>query len=87
MDAAAVRAVTDEVLDGADRVSEICWPTMDFDDLPGSAIERSAACSVAEERLADVVAQMRSWAAAARAAAAAVPGAEVRHADRLGAPR
>ena len=87
MDAAAVRAVADEVLGGADRLGEIRWPSLALDELAGSSVERAAACSAAEDRLADVVAQMRSWAAATRAAATAIPGAEARHADRLGAPR
>lgn len=87
MDAAAVRAFAERVLDGADRVDEIPWATSASDDLPGSAIAACAASGLIESRIADVVAHMRTWAASAKATATAVQRADLRHAGHLGSPR
>lgn len=87
MDAATVRAIADSVLDGADLLDQIDWPTIDSNDMVGSSALQSAASSLTEERLADVVAHMRTWAVAAQASAAAIHRAEARQAGRLGAPR
>ena len=87
MDAATVRALADCVLDGADRLGEIRWPTLSSDAMTGSSTQRAAASSRTEERLANVVAHMRTWAVAARASAAAIHRAEMLQASRLGAPR
>ena len=43
LDAAGVRALAQRVLDGADALDEIRWPTVDSVDLPGSAAGRAAA--------------------------------------------
>jgi hypothetical protein len=87
MDAAAVRAIADRVRDGADRLDETRWPTLASDALVGSAVSSATAVHVAEDRLADVVAHLRAWAATVCAAATAVEEAEARHADRLGGSR
>ncbi|MGH3645499.1 MAG: DUF7162 family protein [Mycobacterium sp.] len=87
MDAAAVRALAESVLDGADRLDEIHWPALSSADMPGSSLLPAATCPSAEDRLADVAARMRTWAAAAMAAAAAVQLADEQQAGRLGAPR
>lgn len=87
MDAAAVRANADQVLERADRLDEIHWPTLASGALVGSAVSSATALSSAEDRLADVVAHLRSWTTAARAAATAVEQAEAHHADGLGESR
>jgi hypothetical protein len=87
MDAAAVRAKAGRVLECADRLDEIRWPTLASDALVGSAVSSATALSSAEDGLADVVTHLRSWATAARAAATAVEQAESRHADGLGESR
>jgi hypothetical protein len=60
---------------------------MASDALVGSAVSSTTALHVAEDRLADVVAHLRTWAATVRAAATAIEQTEVRHADRLGGSR
>jgi hypothetical protein len=75
------------MLDRADRLDEFRWPTLASDALVGSAVNSATALHVAEDRLAGVVAHLRTWAATVRAAATAVEQAEVRHADRLGGSR
>ena len=87
MDAAAVRLNADQVRDGADRLDEIRWPTLASDALVGSAVSSAAALPVAQDRLADLIAHLRSWNTAVRAAATAVEQAEAHHADGLGASR
>jgi hypothetical protein len=87
MDATTVKALAERVLDGADRLDEIRWPTVASDALAGSTVGSAIADPAAEERLADVVAHLRTWATAVRAAVAALERAEVRHANRLGEPR
>ncbi|MDT5155117.1 MAG: hypothetical protein QOI01_6850 [Mycobacterium sp.] len=87
MDAAAVRALAESVLDGANHLDAIHWPALSSEGMSGSSVLPAAACPSAEDRLADVVAHMRTWAAAARAAAGAVQLAEEQQAGRLGAPR
>ena len=87
LDAAAVRAAADGVLDSAARLDEIHWPTIDPAALPGSTVGPAAADTLAARHLAEVIVHMRSWAAGARAAAGAVGTAEARAADRFGAPR
>ncbi len=87
MDAAAVRALADRVLDGADRLDEIRWPTMASDALAGSAVGAATASAAAEDRLADVVARLRTWASAVQASVAAIERAELRHEGRLAGSR
>jgi hypothetical protein len=87
MDATAVRALAERVLDSADRLDEIRWPTVASDALAGSTAGSAIADPAAEERLADVVTHLRTWATAVRADAAAMERAEMGHANRLGEPR
>jgi hypothetical protein len=87
MDVAGVRALAQRVLDGADRLDEIHWPTLSSDDMTGSAVGRATTAALLEDRLADVVAHMRTWAAEAQASATALDQAELRHAGSLGEPR
>ncbi len=84
MDAAAVRALADRVLDGGNRLDEIHWPTLASDALAGSTVSAATASPAAEDRLADVVAHLRTWASAVRASAAAIEQAELHHEGRLG---
>jgi hypothetical protein len=87
IDGPAVRTLAERVLDGADRLDEIRWGTMPSDALIGSAVGPAVAEPVFEQRLAECVAHLRTWATAAQAAATAMERAELRHADRLGEPR
>ena len=87
LDATGVRAVAQRILDGADVLDGIRWPTAASEELADSAIERATAAPDLENRVADVVAGMRAWAAAALSAAAGVQEADERHAGRLGQPR
>ena len=87
MDVTAARALAERVLDGADRLEEIRWPTMPSDALAGSTVGSAIADPATKDRLADVIAHLRTWATAVQAAATALEGAEVRHAHRLGEPR
>ncbi|WP_140691982.1 DUF7162 family protein [Mycolicibacterium hodleri] len=84
LDAAAVRALADSILDDAARLHEIHWPTMGSDALAGSSVSAATKCSVAEDRLADVVAHLRTWASAVGVSVAAIEQAEMDHDDRLG---
>lgn len=87
MDAAAVRAGVAGVLEGADRLDEIRWPTMPSDAMPGSEVERAAASPAVEDRLAAVVAHMRTWSVASLASVGEVERADAHQVGRLGAPR
>jgi hypothetical protein len=87
LDATGVSARAQRVLDGADALEEMRWPAMSSADLSGSAVERACTGSCLEDRLADVVTRMRTWAAAARAAAVAVERADLYQGARLGTPR
>lgn len=84
---AAVRAVAKEVLEHADRLDGMQWPTLRSDEMTGSAASRAASSRVTEERVADVVAHMRTWAAAAQTSATAIDDAQWRHARNLGEGR
>ncbi len=87
MDAAAVRGLADSVLDGADRLDEIYWPTVASEALAGSSVSAATTSPAAEDRLVDVVAHLRSWASAVRASALAIEQAELHHQDRLDGSR
>lgn len=87
MDAAVARTLAERVIEGADRLCEIRWPSLDPADLPGSATVVACAPELAEGHLADVVAGMRTWAAAVCASVAAIERAEFGHAGLLGEPR
>jgi hypothetical protein len=87
LDADAVRAVARRVLDGADALGETPWPTTASVAPAGSAVERAVATAGLEHRIADLVADLRAWAASAQSATAAVEDADARDAARLGAIR
>lgn len=85
VDLAALRAVADRVTEAADAIAEILWPTLPT-ELPGSAVGAVAAPDLIAARLADVLANMRGWAVAARMSADAFEQADGRGADRFGRP-
>jgi hypothetical protein len=87
MDAAAVRSIADRLLESAARLDEIRCPTMASDGLPGATVAATATPDVVADVIADLVAQMRTWATSAKASAAAVERAGLRHAGRLDATR
>ena len=87
LDAAAVLAAADGVLDRAAHLDEMHWPAIDPDALSGSGVAPATANTLATRHLAEVIVHMRAWAAGARAAASALGTAEAHAADRFGAPR
>ena len=87
LNAAEVRALAQRVLDGADALDDVRWPVDTAEDLAGSAVATTVATAGLEDRVADVAAAMRAWAAATSSAAAGLQHADERHAGRLQAPR
>lgn len=79
-----LRTVADRVMSAADAIGEIRWPTMDSDELPGSAVAGIAAPDLITARLDDVVANLRDWALTAHLSADALERADRRNADRYG---
>ena len=84
VDLNALRAVADHVTEAADAIAEMRWPTLDPDDLPGSAVGNIAAPVLVAARLTDVVAKMRGWALAAHMSADAFERADRRNGERFG---
>ena len=84
VDLTQLRAVADRVLNAADQISEMHWPTLDADELRGSAVGGVAAPVLIAARLNDVLATMRGWAMAARMSADAFERADRRNGERLG---
>lgn len=87
MDVAAVRSLAGKVLESADRIAGINWATMESNSMAGSSVARAAPSPLIEQRVADVVAHLRTWAAAAQASATAIDAAQSRHARHLGEGR
>ncbi len=83
VDLTQLRAVADRVMDATTDISEISWPTLDPDELRGSAVGGIAAQVLIAARLNDVIANMRGWATAARMSATAFERAEIRNGDRF----
>ena len=83
VDLNALRAVADHVTEAADAIAEMHWPTGVADELQGSAVGNVPAPDLIAAKLADVIANMRGWAVAARMAADAFEGADRRSADRF----
>jgi len=83
VDLNALRAVADHVTEAADAIAEMHWPTRVADELQGSAVGNVPAPDLIAAKLADVIANMRGWAVAARMAADAFEGADRRSADRF----
>ena len=71
-------------MQAADAIAEMRWPTLDPDDLQGSAVGRIAAPDLVAARLTDVVANMRGWAVAAHMSADALERADRRNGERFG---
>jgi hypothetical protein len=83
VDLTQLRAVADRVMNAAEQISQMRWPTLDPDELHGSAVERIAAPVLVAARLTDVVANMRGWAVAAHMSADAFERADRRNGDRF----
>jgi hypothetical protein len=84
VDLGHLRTVADHVMQAADRIAEMRWPTMNSDALQGSAVGNIAAPVLVAARLTDVVANMRGWAVAAHMSADAFERTDRRNAERLG---
>jgi hypothetical protein len=84
VDLTRLRAVADRVMETAETIAQMRWPTLDPDDLRGSAVGNAAAPALVAARLADVVANMRGWALAAHMSADAFERADRRAGEHLG---
>ena len=84
VDLTKLRAVADRVMDSAEQIAEMHWPTLDSDELRGSAVGGIAAPVLIAARLNDVLATMRGWAVAARMSATAFEAADRRNSERFG---
>ncbi|AGB24013.1 hypothetical protein Mycsm_03737 [Mycobacterium sp. JS623] len=84
VDLGQLRTVADHVMQAADNLAEMRWPTLDPDDMQGSAVGNVAAPVMVAARLTDVVANMRGWALAAHMSADAFERADRRNQERLG---
>jgi hypothetical protein len=84
VDLTRLRAVADRVMEAAETIAQMRWPTLDPDDLRGSAVGNAAAPALVAARLADVVANMRGWALAAHMSADAFERADRRAGEHLG---
>jgi hypothetical protein len=84
VDLGQLRTVADHVMQAADTLAEMRWPTLDSDDIPGSTVGNVAAPVLVAARLTDVVANMRGWALAAHMSADAFERADRRNGERLG---
>ncbi|MFV9636600.1 DUF7162 family protein [Mycobacterium neumannii] len=84
IDLTQLRAVADRVMTAADRIAEMRWPELNPGELPGAAVADVATSAPVAPGLAEVVANMRGWALAARISADAFERAEQRTADRVG---
>ncbi len=83
IDLTQLRAVANRVMESADTIAEMRWPTLNPDDLQGSAVGNIGAPVLVAARLADVVANMRGWAVAAHMSADAFERADRRNGERL----
>jgi hypothetical protein len=86
VDLTQLRGVADRVLVAVDQIAEMHWPTLDSDELRGSAVSGIAAPVLIAARLNDVLANMRGWAMAAHLSADAFERAESRNAGRVTGP-
>jgi hypothetical protein len=84
VDLTQLRAVANRVMDAAEQIAQMRWPTLDPDDLPGSAVGTVAATVLVAARLTEVVANMRGWAVAAHMSADAFEKADHRNGENLG---
>jgi hypothetical protein len=86
VDLTGLRAVADHVMAAAEAIAEMRWPTLDADELRGTAVGGIAAPDLVAARLTDVVGNMRGWALAAHMSADAFERAEGRNAGRMNRP-
>ena len=86
VDLGELREVADRVIEAADAIAEIDWPTLPADALDGAAVGRVPAPDLIAAKLTDVIANMRGWAVAARMSADAFERADGRGAQRFGRP-
>ncbi|KUI21139.1 hypothetical protein AU192_11905 [Mycobacterium lehmannii] len=84
VDVSQLRTVAQKVMAAADRIAEMRWPELNPGELPGAAVADVAATAPVAPGLAEVVANMRGWALAARISADAFERAEQRTAVRVG---
>ena len=83
VDLNALRAVADHVTEAAVAIAEMHWPTLPVGQLRGSSTGCVPAPDLIAAKLADVIANMRGWAVAARMAADAFERADRHSADRF----
>ena len=83
VDPARLRAVANRVLAAAEQVAQMRWPTLDPEELPGSAVGHIAAPVLVAARLTEVVAAMRGWAVAAHMSVDAYERAERGNGERF----
>jgi hypothetical protein len=83
VDLTQLRAVANRVTESAENIAQMSWPTLNSDDLQGSAVGHIAAPVLVAARLAEVVAHMRGWAVAAHMSADAFERADRRNGERL----
>jgi hypothetical protein len=86
VDLTELRGAADRVMAAVDQIAEIHWPSLDSDELRGSAVGGIAAPVLIAARLNDVLANMRGWAMAAHLSADAFERAESRNAGRVNGP-
>ncbi|WP_101947113.1 hypothetical protein [Mycobacterium sp. 3519A] len=83
VDLTRLRAVANRVMESAEKIAQMRWPTLNPDDLQGSAVGNIAAPVLVAARLTDVVANMRGWAVAAHMSADAFERADRSNGERL----
>jgi hypothetical protein len=83
VDLTQLRTVANHVMQAADVIAEMRWPTLDPDDLRGSAVGRIAAPDLVAARLSDVVANRRGWAVAAQMSADALERTDRSNGDQF----
>jgi hypothetical protein len=83
VDLGQLRTVANHVMQAAESIAEMRWPTLDSDGMPGSAVGNVAAPVLVAARLTDVVANMRGWALAAHMSADAFERADRSNGERL----
>ena len=83
IDLTQLRAVADLVMDAAEQIAEMHWPTLDADELRGSAVGGIAAPVLIAAHLNDILATMRGWAIAARMSATAFEAADRQNGERF----
>jgi hypothetical protein len=83
VDLTQLRAVANRVMESAEKIAQMRWPTLDPDDLRDSAVGTVAAPVLIAAKLADVVANMRGWAVAAHMSADAFERTDRRNGEHL----